>query len=117
MEKRSEPAMRATEVTLEVLRGAGFDPRHAAEIARGALWTGLTLRMSEAGAKPGMADQDRAEHMRQDRVWLATLPGDRYPRVVECAAELTAWDDPDFHYRFGIDLFIAGVEAMAAALK
>ena len=25
----------------------------------------------------------------------------------------TGCDDPDFHYRFGIDLFIRGVQAMA----
>jgi AcrR family transcriptional regulator len=117
MEKLSEPSMRATEVTLEVLRGAGFDPQYASEIARSTLWTGLMLRMSEPGAEPGIADDDRAEHLRRDRVWLAMLPTDKYPNVVECAANLTACDDPDFHYRFGIDLFIAGVEAMAAALK
>jgi hypothetical protein len=29
---------------------------------------------------------------------------------------MTACDDPDFHYDFGISLFIAGVEAMAAKL-
>jgi hypothetical protein len=26
---------------------------------------------------------------------------------------MTACDDPDFHYRFGIDLFIRGVQAAA----
>ncbi len=30
--------------------------------------------------------------------------------MTACAA-----DDQDFHYRFGIDLFIAGVRAMAAS--
>jgi hypothetical protein len=29
------------------------------------------------------------------------------------ATAMTA-HDPDFHYRFGIDLFIAGVQAVAA---
>jgi len=38
------------------------------------------------------------------------------PRVVECAVPLTACDDPEFHYRFGIEVFIAGVEAVAARL-
>ena len=53
MEKQSEPALRATEVTLEVLRAAGFDPRHASAIARSTLWTALMLRTSEPGSKPG----------------------------------------------------------------
>jgi TetR/AcrR family tetracycline transcriptional repressor len=115
-EKQSEPALRATEVTLEVLHGAGFDPRHASAIARSTLWTGLMLKMSEPGSKPGMTDAELEEHLRQSQVRMAMLPADRYPRVVECAAELTRCGDPEFHYRFGIDLFIAGVEAVAPAL-
>lgn len=35
------------------------------------------------------------------------------PRLVGAAAALTAHDDPDFHYRLGIDVFIAGVQAIA----
>src|SRR5215469_2357280 len=115
MEKQSEPVLRATEVTLEVLRGAGFDPQHASAIARSALWTGLMLRTSEPGTKPGMTDAELQEFLRQSQVRMALLPADRYPRVVESAAELSRCD-PEFHYRFGIDLFIAGVEAVAATL-
>src|SRR5258708_39661897 len=44
----------ATETTLDILRSAGFDPQHASEIARSALWTGLTLVMSEPGFDPGL---------------------------------------------------------------
>jgi TetR/AcrR family transcriptional regulator, tetracycline repressor protein len=106
-------ALQATETTLEVLRRGGFDPEHAAEVARGALWTGLMLVMSEPGFDPGLTEDERAERLRRMRVRLALLPPDRYPRVVEAAAALTVCDDPDFHYRFGIDAFIAGVEAMA----
>jgi TetR/AcrR family transcriptional regulator, tetracycline repressor protein len=112
-EKQSESFQRLTEITLGVLRGAGFGPRHAAEIARNALFTGQMLVMSEPGAKPGMTVEQVEEHLRRDRVRLAMLPTDRYPRIVECADALTACDDPEFHYQFGIDLFIAGVEAVA----
>jgi TetR/AcrR family transcriptional regulator, tetracycline repressor protein len=55
----------------------------------------------------------RAEQQRRNRVRLAMLPPDRYPRLVEAAAPMTSCDDPEFHTRFGVDLFIAGVEAMA----
>lgn len=109
----SEAALVATETTLGVLRRAGFDPQRAAAIARSALWTGLMLVMSEPGFEPGMAEADRAEMMRQSRVRLALLPPGRYPRVVEAAGPLTACDDPDQHYQFGVDLFIAGVQAVA----
>lgn len=103
-----------TEVTLDVLRSAGFDAVHASEIARSALWTGLMLVMSEPGFDPGLTEAERAEHIRHKQVELASLPPERYPRLVEAAVPLTACDDePVFHYQFGVDLFIAGVQAMA----
>jgi TetR/AcrR family tetracycline transcriptional repressor len=112
-EKQNDAALRATEVTLDVLRRGGFDPAHASEIARSTLWTGLMLVMSEPGYDPGLTDDERAEQQRRNRVRLAMLPPDRYPRLVEAAAPMTSCDDPEFHTRFGMDLFIAGVEAMA----
>jgi AcrR family transcriptional regulator len=113
-EKRNEAALRATETTLDILRTAGFDARHASAIARSALWTGITLVMSEPGYHPELAAEERAEMQRRSQVELAMLPAARYPRLVECAAPMTACDDPDFHYRFGIGLFIDGVKAAAA---
>ena len=47
----------------------------------------------------------------------STLPTVRYPRLVECAAPMTACDDPDFHYELGVSVFIAGVQAMAATVS
>jgi len=115
--KQSEAALQVSEITLEVLRRAGFDPMHASEVARGALWTGLMLVMSEPGYDPGLTQQERAEAQRRNRIRLAVLPPDRYPSLVEAAGPMTACDSPDFHYRFGIDLFMAGVEAMAVRQK
>jgi AcrR family transcriptional regulator len=109
----NEAALVATETTLRVLRRAGFDPERAAAIARGALWTALTLVMSEPGFEPGMTEADRAEMQRRKRVQLALLPPGRYPHVVEAAAPLTECADPDLHYQFGVDMFIAGVQAVA----
>jgi TetR/AcrR family transcriptional regulator, tetracycline repressor protein len=113
-EKQNEAALRASEVTLEILRGAGFDPDHASEIARNALWTGIMLVMSEPGFDPGLSDDERSELQRKKRVQLAMLPAAGYPRLVECAAPMTACDNPELHYRLGVSLFIAGVEALAA---
>jgi AcrR family transcriptional regulator len=114
-EKQSAAALEANEVALEVLHRAGFDPRHASAIARSALWTGLMLSMAEPGRDPSMDEAGRTEHQRRKMVSLAMLPADKYPRLVEAAVPMTACDDPDFHYQFGIDLFVHGVEAMAAA--
>jgi TetR/AcrR family transcriptional regulator, tetracycline repressor protein len=112
-EKQSESFLRATEITLEVLRHAGFDPAYASEIARSALWTGIMLVMSEPGIK-SLSPEERAESQRTKQVVLATLPVARYPRLVECAIPMTACDDPDFHYELGVSMFIAGVETIAA---
>jgi TetR/AcrR family transcriptional regulator, tetracycline repressor protein len=111
-EKRNEAALRATEAALEILLGAGFDPQHAAEIARSTLWTGITLVMSEAGYRPELSDEERAEWNRRSELELAMLPAARYPHLVQCAAPM-ANCDPDFHYRLGVEMFIAGVRAMA----
>ncbi|MGD0606643.1 MAG: TetR family transcriptional regulator [Streptosporangiaceae bacterium] len=112
-EKRNQAALRATEITLEVLRGAGFDPRHASAIARNVLWTGIMLVMSEPGYLPELSADERAETIRRNQIELAMLPAGKYPRVVECAGPMSACDDPEFHYSLGIELFIAGVKAAA----
>jgi TetR/AcrR family transcriptional regulator, tetracycline repressor protein len=112
-EKRNEAARSVAEVTLDVLRNAGFDPQHASAIARSALWTGITLVMSEPGYHPELSADERAEMQRRSQIELAMLPPARYPRLIECAAPMTACDDPEFHYRFGIGLFIDGVKAAA----
>jgi len=114
-EKRtSESAMIANEVALEVLTRAGFDAEHAAAIARNALFTGLMLVVSEPGFEPGLTESERVEHQRLARVRLSLLPPDKFPMLVECAVPMTACDDPDFHYKLGVDLFVAGVQALAA---
>jgi TetR/AcrR family tetracycline transcriptional repressor len=109
-----EASITVTETALAVLRRGGFSPEQASEIARSALWTGLTLVMSEPGFDPAGTAAERTELMRQQRIRLAMLPPSRFPCVVEAAGPLTACDDPDFHYQFGIDLFIAGIVTVAA---
>jgi AcrR family transcriptional regulator len=109
----SEAALNTTEAALELLRGAGFSPQEASAIASSAMWTVLMLVMSEPGVQ--VSDPvERAEVMRKHQVELATLPKAKYPRLVECALPMTACDDPDEHYRFGVEMFMAGVAALAA---
>ena len=112
-DKQNEAAFNATEITLEILRGAGFDPSTASEIARSVLWTGIMLVMSEPGIEWLTADE-RAEAQRKKQVAFASLPPVKYPRLVECAVPMTACDDPELHYELGVSVFIAGVEAIAA---
>jgi AcrR family transcriptional regulator len=115
-EKESEASMRAAEIALGLLRGAGFNAEQASEITQRGMWTALTLVMSEPGFEPdvkaGLDDAERAEVIRRKQVQIAMLPVDKYPHLVDCAIPFTN-GDAEFHYRFGIDLFIAGIEALA----
>jgi TetR/AcrR family transcriptional regulator, tetracycline repressor protein len=117
-EKRnSEAALRASEAALAVLHKGGFTAEQATAITRNALWTALALAMSEPGFWPGMTEAERNEKMRLSRIRLAMLPPERYPRLIEAAVPMTACDNPDEHYRFGVELFIAGVQAIAPSRK
>ena len=110
----SEPARNATELTLDILRTAGFSPEDASFAAISTLWTGITLVMSEPGIE-SLDGAERAELQRKKQVRLATESPAKYPRLVECAIPMTACDDPEEHYLFGVDLFIGGLAAIAAA--
>ena len=111
-EKQSDAMLVASETALAVLHRGGFDPEQSAEIARNALHTGLMLVMSEPGFHHAMSAADKAEEQRKLHVRLALLPPDRYPRLVEAALPMSTCD-PEFHYSFGVDLFVAGVKALA----
>lgn len=115
----NDAALRVTETTLEVLHRAGFDPEYASEIARNALWTGFMLVMSTPGYDTACTEAELAEMQRRNKVRLAMLPPARYPRLVAAAGPMTACgaDDQEFHFQFGIDLFLAGVEAKAVQTK
>jgi TetR/AcrR family transcriptional regulator, tetracycline repressor protein len=112
-DKQSEASLRPTELTLEILRGAGFDREHAAEIARYALWNGIMLVMSEPGSE-WLSLEERVQGQRKKQITFAMLSPDTYPQLVECAVAMTSSEDPEFHYQLGVDLFIAGLEAIAA---
>jgi TetR/AcrR family tetracycline transcriptional repressor len=109
----SEPARNATELTLDILRTAGFSPEDASFAARSTLWTGITLVMSEPGIE-SLDDTERTELQRKKQVTLAMQSSAKYPRLVECAVPMTACDNPEEHYEFGVDVFIGGLAAVAA---
>ena len=61
----------------------------------------------------GMSEEETAEFIRQKRIRLETLSRARFPHVVDAAGPLSEAEDPSMTYGFGIDLFVAGVEALA----
>jgi TetR/AcrR family tetracycline transcriptional repressor len=113
----SESSLRMTEVALDMLRRGGFSPTEATQVARHALSTVVNL----VGGEPGfIAPDDSGELIdarRRARLFLEALPPDRYPRLVEAAAPLSAREDPDAYYEFGLELLLAGIGEMAARKK
>ena len=110
----SEGSLRAIEVVLDILRRGGFSPTEATQIARHALSTVVNLVSGE----PGVVARDESGEMidarRRARLFLESLPPERYPRLVEAATPLSEGVDPDAYFAFGLDLLLAGIEAMAA---
>ena len=110
----SEGSLRATEVALDILRRGGFSPAEATQIARHALSTVVNLVSGEPGVVAREESGEMIDARRRARLFLESLPPERYPRLVESAAPLSEGVDPDAYFAFGLDLLLAGIEAMAA---
>ena len=109
----TESSLRATEVALDILGRGGFSPTEATQIARHALSTVTNL----VGGEPGVVAREESGKLvdarRRARLFLESLPPERYPRLVEAATPLSEGVDPDEYFAFGLDLLLAGIEAMA----
>lgn len=110
----SEGSLCATEVTLDILGRGGFSPAQATQIARHALSTVTNLVSGEPGVVAREESGKMTEARRRARLFLESLPPERYPRLVEAATPLSEGVDPDTYFAFGLDLLLAGIEAMAA---
>ncbi|MCO6009062.1 TetR family transcriptional regulator [Actinoallomurus purpureus] len=101
------------EAALALLAEAGFEPRRAAAICRYGLRTAVTLAIADPEINPKMSCQEVTELRRHKRITLETLPPDRYAHVVDAASALSFGEDSDPYVALGIDLFVAGVRALA----
>lgn len=110
----SEGSLRATEAMLGILRRGGFSPAEATQIARQALSGVANLVSGEPGVVIREGSHGSPDARQRARLFLESLPPERYPRLVEAATPLSEGVDPDAYYAFGLDLLIAGIEAMAA---
>jgi TetR/AcrR family tetracycline transcriptional repressor len=109
----SERGLRATEVALDILRRGGFSPTEATQIARHALSTVVNLVSGEPRVVAREESGELLDARRRARLFLESLPPERYPRLVEAAGPLSEDVDPDAYFAFGLDLLLAGIEAMA----
>jgi AcrR family transcriptional regulator len=110
----SDAGLRMTEVMLDILRRAGFSPAEATQVARHAVSTVANL----ASGEPGFVVRDESGEVKDARQHargvLESLPPERFPRLVEAARPLSEGIHPADYRAFGLDLLLAGIEAMAA---
>jgi TetR/AcrR family tetracycline transcriptional repressor len=112
--ERAQACFHTMETALGILYQGGFSPREGADLCTHGLRTAIGLVGSEQESGFAAEDPDVEEQLRRKRITLRSLPPDRYPNVIAAAEPLTSCDDPERYYDFGIDLFIAGVAALAA---
>ena len=99
----SAGAMRWTEVGLEILIEAGFEPPEAARAFR-------PLFIYAFGHARFFPAADADQVMREARATLSLLPPDRFPCVLAAADEIAASiGDPD-SYRHGLERQLDGIE-------
>lgn len=109
----SPHVLRAIDVALGVLIRAGFSPAEATQIVRHAEQTVVNLVNHEPNPTSAL-DTDKVQERERQALDLArSLPPDLYPNVIAAAVPLSRCDDPDQYYAFGIDLLLAGINAMA----
>jgi TetR/AcrR family tetracycline transcriptional repressor len=102
------------EQALAIFTEAGFSYGQGAALVRHGLRTAITLAVGDPGLKPRLSEEEAAEFIRHKRITFETLPPSRYPHLVGAAGPLTEIEDPKASFAFGIELFVAGVEALAA---
>ena len=105
----SENALRATETALEILRRAGFSPKEAAHITTQIVRTTTSMVIAELKEVPPPGNAAGTTE-----AFLRSLPPERFPRVIEAAAPLSAPQEPQEFYELVIELVLAGIEAAAA---
>jgi TetR/AcrR family transcriptional regulator, tetracycline repressor protein len=107
-----EAGLHLTELTLEFLARRGFEPEAASNLAGFVLCSAVMLVTTQPGIEIAGAEE-RAEHQRQKRIALASLPADRYPHIIASAGYLTDCEVPDSYLARGFDAIIGGVRAQA----
>ena len=91
---------------LDILRRGGFSPTEATQIARHALSTLTNLVSGEPGVIAREQSGEMLDARRRARLFLESLPPERYPHLVEAARPLSEGVDPDVYFAFGLDLLL-----------
>jgi TetR/AcrR family transcriptional regulator, tetracycline repressor protein len=103
-----------TETALQIFHDGGLSSREAANTAAHALRTAIGLIADQPGTEQGRPDPDLDAHRAQKIEYLNSLPAELYPRLLESADDLLDCNDQGQYDELGIELFVAGVRALAA---
>ena len=109
----SEPGLEIAEHALRLLREAGFSPEQAAQLSGHALHSIVTLVTNQPGLMVGEEEGLREERIRLKRVTFQALPPQRFPFMLASADAFTECGNEPAYFDLGLDLFIAGVRAVA----
>jgi TetR/AcrR family tetracycline transcriptional repressor len=101
-----------TEFTLALLEDSGFTVAQAADLARTGLQTAIMLVSQMPGAETQAAEEQRDQLLQQKRAYIEGLEPTAFPHVRAASFALTDCADVDGYYDFGVDLFVAGAEAL-----
>lgn len=102
----------AVETALGVLGRAGFAPNDASRVVP---YLEMIVSLVARESLLAAADDTREQRVwrRRVRATIQSLPPERFPNMIAAAEPLSTGTDPDSYYTFGVDLLIAGIEAMA----
>ncbi|WP_433944723.1 TetR/AcrR family transcriptional regulator C-terminal domain-containing protein [Paenibacillus sp. SN-8-1] len=102
------------ETSLSILRRAGFSPQQAFYIFEHLLNQVVSLVITGDGYVQG-SEEERKVWGAKLLEFYGGLPQEEYPSLVEAAPSIAACVDTDLHFKFGVDLLLAGLEAMSAS--
>jgi AcrR family transcriptional regulator len=103
-----------TETALRSLGRAGFAEEPASYLAMQALRAAVTMVTGDQVDDSGTTPEEREAHLRRKQASIASLDPARYPAVVAHAQAMTYCSDVDLFFDLGIDLYVSGVQGLAA---
>jgi AcrR family transcriptional regulator len=99
---------------LGLARAAGFSVEESCLITKYLLQSAIAIADAPVHHQAFLPGEDFAQQVRSKQLGLQSLPGERYPHLVEMAGPLVEPKDPHLYDTFGVDLVLSGIEALAA---
>jgi len=106
----SQNGARIVEVTLGVLRRAGFPPQEAALVESECERFILGLVVLEMGGGPQLCPYDARPHSHDSAAKLALLPPEEFPNLLEALPYFSECKNADWAFEFALELIVGGLE-------